>query len=326
MPVVIQKYSETEKEKWNAFVQSADNSNFLFNRNFMDYHNDRFTDCSIMVFEDNVLVGVFPANKKNNTVYSHQGLTYGGLILNERRNVKKMLEYFHSVFAFYSSDGITEIVYKPLPSCFCKTQNDLEHFVMNILGAETIKVDTGFVIDNRNELKFQERRRRSLKKGEKAGTVVKINNDFDTYWNSILVPNLKEKFGTAPVHSLEEINMLHARFPDKIKQANAYINNQITAGVTLFEFENMAHCQYISSNDFGRDSGAIDFLFNNLIHLYTPTVTYFSLGTANNNGTDINTGLCEWKEGWGARIHAHFHYKFKTENINVLEKYFKKDV
>lgn len=326
MKLKIEKYNIEYKNSWNNYIYLGENSNFLFHRDFMDYHSNRFIDASVLIYDDGNLVGLFPANIKDNTVYSHQGLTYGGLILADRRNVQKTIEYFHVLFSYYSSLGIKEIIYKPLPTCFCRNQNELEHFVMNMLGAEILKVDTGFVIDNRNELKFQERRKRSLKKGEKAGTEIRIDNDFDAYWNSILVPNLKEKFGTSPVHSLEEIKLLHSRFPDKIKQANAYIDNQITAGVTLFEFENMVHCQYISSNDFGRDSGAIDYLFNNLIHLYKPTVTYFSLGTANNNGKDINTGLCEWKEGWSARIHAHFHYKFKTENINVLEKYFKKDV
>lgn len=289
----------------------------------MDYHSDRFTDASCMVFDEETLVAVFPANKKEQTVYSHQGLTYGGVILNERKNVKKLIEYFHSVFAFYANAGATDVVYKPVPNYLSKTVNDLEHFVLNMVKAEVTKVDTAFVIDYRNEIKFQERRRRSVKKGEKAATEIKTDNDFAAYWNSILIPNLRDKFGTAPVHSLEEIQLLHSRFPEHIKQANAYINNEIVAGVTLFEFNNCMHCQYISSNDFGRDSGAIDLLFNNLIHLYQPTKTYFGLGTANNNGNDINIGLCEWKEGWGAKINAQFHYKFKTEHINALERFYK---
>ncbi len=321
--IEVKAYTSDLKEQWNSFVALADNSNFLFNRSFMEYHSDRFNDASILLFDEGILIGIFPANKKDSTVYSHQGLTYGGLILNERRNVKKLIEYYHSVFAYYSSNGVSEIVYKPVPSYLSRTVNDLEHFVLNILKAEVTKVDTAFVIDYRNEIKFQERRRRSVKKGEKANTEIKTDNDFAAYWNSILVPNLRDKFGTAPVHSLEEIQLLHSRFPEQIKQANAYINGEIVAGVTLFEFNECIHCQYISSNDFGRDSGAIDLLFNNLIHLYQKDKKYFGLGTANNNGNDINIGLCEWKEGWGAKIHAQFHYKFKTENINGLERFFK---
>jgi len=323
MALTVIPYTVNEKEKWNAFVKQADNSTFLFERDFMDYHSDRFTDCSILLLDENNLVAVFPANKKDSNVYSHQGLTYGGLILQERKNVKKLIEYFHTVFAFYKEQGITEIIYKPVPGYLSKTINELEHFVMNMLDAVVTKVDTAFTIDFRNELKFQERRRRSVKKGEKAGTEIRLDNDFSAYWNGILVPNLRDKFGTKPVHSLDEIQLLYSRFPENMKQANAYVNNEIVAGVTLLEFNNCVHCQYISSNDFGRDSGAIDLLFNNLINSYQQKNTFFSLGTANNDGNDINIGLCEWKEGWGAKIHAHFHYKFKTENINALERFFK---
>lgn len=326
MAISVQPYQSTDLEKWNAFIRQADNSTFLFERNFMEYHCDRFTDCSVLLYEENNLIGVFPANRKEDSVYSHQGLTYGGLVLLERKNVKKLTEYFHSVFSYFHSLGVKYIIYKPVPGYLCKNINDLEHFILNICGATTTKVDTSFVIDFRNEIKIQERRRRSVKKGEKAATEIRINNDFDSYWNQILVPNLRDKFGTTPVHSLNEIKLLHSRFPEKITQANAYINNEIVAGVTLFDFNNCIHCQYISSNDFGRDSGAIDLLFNNLINLYQPTKTYFSLGTANNNGNDINIGLCEWKEGWGAKIHAHFHYRLNTENVNALERFFKKDV
>lgn len=316
--IEIVAYQPELKEKWNEFVRLADNSNFLFDRNFMEYHSDRFTDRSVLVYDEGTLCGVFPANIKDNVLHSHQGLTYGGLVLHERKNVKKLVNYFISVFSYYQAQGITDVYYKPVPNYIAKTINDLEHFVLNILRAEVIRVDTSFVLDLSTEIKFQERRRRSIKKGEKHNTVVKVDNDFKAFWNKVLEPNLMEKFGNRPVHNLEEIELLYSRFPEKISQANAYINDEIVAGVTLMDFDGTVHCQYISSNDFGKDSGAIDLLFSDIINLYKPAKRYFSLGTANNSGNSVNFGLTEWKEGWGSKIHAHFYYKFKTENINNL--------
>lgn len=319
--IEIIPYTAEQKDKWNDFVKNADNSNFLFDRNFMEYHSDRFTDGSVLLLDENVVCGVFPANKKGNNIYSHQGLTYGGLILNERKNVRKMINYFYALGSYFHSQGIEEIYYKPIPNYISKTVNDLEHFVFAELKAEVVKVDTSFVVDLKQELKFQERRRRSVKKGEKVNTRVEIDNNFEKFWNSVLIPNLRDKFGTKPVHSLEEINLLHSRFPTQLLQANAYVNDEIAAGVTLMDFEGTIHCQYISSTDHGRDCGAIDFLFNNLINLYQPSKKYFSLGTANNEGNDINFGLTEWKEGWGGKIHGHFYYKFKTENSSNLVRF-----
>ncbi len=307
--------------EWNGFVEKADNSNFLFNRSFMEYHKDRFTDASVLVYDDNVLVAIFPANKKDATVYSHQGLTYGGLVLSDRRNERKLLAYYHALVKFFNEQGAGEMVYKPMPNYLSKTIHDFEHFVMNMFKAELIKVDTSFVMSARDELKIQERRRRSVKKGIKSNTEVRFDNDFVGFWNNILSPNLLEKFNTKPVHSLAEISLLHAAFPEKITQVNAYVDNHAVAGATLFHFGTCVHCQYISSNDFGRESGALDFLFDRLIEHYRGKTEYFSLGTANNSGNDLNLGLCEWKEGWGARIWAHFHYKFATQNYSQLERF-----
>lgn len=321
MLIEIKPYKQENSEAWNNFIAEADNSNFLFNRNFMDYHSDRFNDCSVMLYEENILTGVFPANKKNSSVYSHQGLTYGGLILKERRNEKKLIKYYYELFKYFHDNGATELIYKPIPNYLSKTVNDFEHFVLNMLSAELTKIDTAFIIDTREELKFQERRKRSIKKGIKANTEIRKDNDFEAFWNKILVPNLKEKFGTKPVHTFEEITLLQKRFPDKIKQVNAYINNEIVAGVTLFEFDKAIHCQYISSNDEGRDSGAIDLLFEDLINRSKGAFTYLSLGTANNEGNDLNLGLCDWKEGWGSKIWAHFHYKFSPSNFKNIERF-----
>lgn len=321
MDIEVKPYESSQFDNWNTFIAKADNSHFLFNRNFMDYHSDRFHDNSLLLYEDAVLVGVFPANKKEQTIYSHQGLTFGGLILNDRRNEKKLIRYFYSLFHYLYTNGFTELIYKPIPNYISKTVNEFEHFVLNMTDAKVDKVDTSFVIDNTKEFTFQERRKRSIKKGAKQQVDVRFDNNFEAFWNDILVPNLQERFAAKPVHSLDEIKLLHSRFPEKIKQVNGYINNEINSGVTLFEFENTVHCQYISSNVFGKDSGAIDFLFNNLIHLYQNKALYFSLGTANNSGKDLNFGLCDWKEGWGARIWAHFHYRISLVNFKHLEKF-----
>lgn len=319
--IKVTSYSSDQKATWDQFVKEGDNSVFVYERDFMEYHRDRFTDSSLMVYEEGELIAVFPANIKDATVYSHQGLTYGGLVMKERRLVKKMIACFHAVISFLKEKNVKTIVYKPVPDYFCRTVNDTEHFILNLLEAKVLKVDTGFMIDYRDELKFQERRRRSAKKGEKHKTTVAIQDEFGGFWNDILIPNLRDKFGSAPVHSLEEIELLHQRFPEKIKQANAFIDETLVAGATLFDFGRTIHCQYISSNDFGRDSGAIDLLFDHLIKMYAPEKKYFSFGTANNHGNDINIGLSEWKEGWGSKIRAHFHYAFETDKLTALEKF-----
>ena len=77
----IRKYTADKKEAWNKFVNKAKNSTFLFDRNYMDYHSDRFNDNSLMFYKKGRLYALLPAHKIANILYSHLGLTYGGLIM-----------------------------------------------------------------------------------------------------------------------------------------------------------------------------------------------------------------------------------------------------
>ena len=79
----VQRYTASHFNEWNAFVKTAKNATFLFDRNFMDYHSDRFEDYSLLVFKEDKLFSLLPANLKENRLISHQGLTYGSFILQE---------------------------------------------------------------------------------------------------------------------------------------------------------------------------------------------------------------------------------------------------
>ena len=76
----IRKYNDADKEVWNAYVEHARNATFLLNRSYMDYHSDRFHDHSLMIFHNNKLYALLPANEDGDVFYSHQGLTYAGLL------------------------------------------------------------------------------------------------------------------------------------------------------------------------------------------------------------------------------------------------------
>jgi hypothetical protein len=42
----VKQYQESDYECWNTFVNQAKNATFLFHRDFMEYHKDRFEDYS----------------------------------------------------------------------------------------------------------------------------------------------------------------------------------------------------------------------------------------------------------------------------------------
>ena len=70
------KYSKNNFDQWNEFVSKSKNGTFIHNRNFMEYHSNRFQDYSLIVIENQKWVAILPANIVENTLNSHQGLSF----------------------------------------------------------------------------------------------------------------------------------------------------------------------------------------------------------------------------------------------------------
>ena len=81
----------------------------------MDYHKDRFEDFSLMVFKKNKLLAVLPLNKKEMEVYSHAGLTYGGLLLKKEAKLKEVLFCYQHILKYLSEEGIQTLHIKQIP-------------------------------------------------------------------------------------------------------------------------------------------------------------------------------------------------------------------
>ena len=79
----IKRYDDSDSAVWNSFVAQSKQGTFLFDRRYMDYHRNRFADYSLLFYLKGKLYAILPANIVGDTLWSHQGLTYGGLITNE---------------------------------------------------------------------------------------------------------------------------------------------------------------------------------------------------------------------------------------------------
>ncbi|MEN9447689.1 MAG: hypothetical protein RJA25_979 [Bacteroidota bacterium] len=310
------RYSEELQDNWNSFLEKSKNSTFLFHRNFMDYHKDRFSDYSLMIYDDkNDLVACFPAMQSSATVItSHAGLTYGGLVLKREEKLNNTIEVFKAILKFLYDNGFEKIILKDFPKFYNNSPSEEIEYALFLSNAKIIRRDTAIVIDNLKPIKYQSRRERSVKKGIKIGVTIDELEDFTTFWNSILTPNLNERFGVNPVHSLEEILLLKNFFPEEIKLYTSFINGKMMAGTVLFITPDVVHAQYISGIEEGRNNGALDFLFDFVIKKYA-TVKYFDFGICNENaGRDLNFGLLDWKEGFGGRTFCHNFYEIETVN------------
>ncbi|WP_299767525.1 GNAT family N-acetyltransferase [uncultured Dokdonia sp.] len=289
----------------------------------MEYHRDRFVDHSLLVYKGSKLVAVLPANRIDQVLHSHQGLTYGGLVVSPKTKLADVIEICQTLLKHLHDQGITTLHLKEIPSFYSALPSEEMAYILQLVQAGCIRVDTASVIDYRNRLAIQSNRVEGVKKAQKQGLRIEETQDFESFWNEILLPNLEKRHAAKPTHTLEEINSLHAKFPKNIRQFNVYKEDQIVAGATIFQTKTTAHVQYISANEQKQELGALDFLFQELIIKTFADLWYFDFGISNEQqGTKLNKGLSYWKECFGARTYVHRFYEIETANHHLLNNVF----
>ena len=310
---VVTKYTAAHKDVWNHFVTTAKNATFLFHRDFMEYHSDRFKDHSLLVYKNDELYALLPANKKGDVVYSHQGLTYGSFILQESAKLLYAFEAFKVLLQYLHENGVRTLDVRIIPTFYNRMPSDeLDYFVYKA-NATLAKRDVSMVIDFQHKLRFQKNRREGINKAVRNGLTVQIDDNYEGFWNEILIPNLSGKHGVSPVHSLEEIKLLAARFPENIKQVNVYHEGTIVAGTTVFLTKTTIHPQYVSGNGDKNFYGSLDMVYDYIINHCWNDKRYFDFNiSSEENGTILNQGLIFWKETCGARTFTVDNYVIDT--------------
>lgn len=318
----IKKYTPDYYFLWNEFVSQAKNATFLFHRDFMEYHQDRFEDYSLLVLDEkNKLVALLPANRVGATVYSHQGLTYGGFILNEKIGLSQTIEVVKKTLAFLYENDIKVLNLKLIPSIYHKIPSNEIDYIMFLLESKLYRRDSIAIVDLAHKLPISRIRKRGIEKGIKNNLVIKEVESFEVFWNEILIPNLEKKYSVNPVHSLEEITYLKRKFPNLIKQFNVYHKDKIVAGITVFEKDNVIHPQYVSGNElFNNELGSLDYLYDYLMSKVYKDKKNFDFGISNENqGKNLNKTLHYFKESFGARTINQDFYEVETANYSLLE-------
>lgn len=302
----IKKYTKEESAVWNTFVKDSKNGTFLFHRDFMEYHEDRFQDYSLMIYENYSLVALLPANINDSVIHSHQGLTYGGLILKKSIGGEKLQSLTTALIRFLQSNSIDTLFIKLPPVFYHKLPSNELAFFLTESGAEMYRRDLNLGIDYSLPIKIHKNKMKHFERNKDLGFIIEEVNDFSGFWNNVLSPRLKEKHGVTPVHTIEEISLLKKRFPDNIKQFVVSLNNEVLAGITIFDTGFVAKSQYGAVTKAGEKYRALDFLFITLIQKYEKKgYKFFDMGTV----TESNFGLLKQKEELGCEIYTQDFYK-----------------
>jgi len=299
------RYTQEHEARWNQFVASAKNGTFMLNRRYMDYHSNRFEDCSLMFIEKGRIQAVLPANvsMEQACVYSHQGLTYGGLVMGCEINAARVLEVFTLMKQYYASAfGAKRLIYKSIPHIYHQQASGEDEYALYRNGARLVACGLSSAINLKAPIAYERSRRNALKKAAKNQLQVETSEDYEAYW-AILSEVLGKRHGLTPVHSAEELRLLASRFPRNIK---LYVvrgeDGHIIAGTYVYIYDNVIHTQYMTATDESRHTGALDLLVDYLIQQYASTHQCLDFGiSTEDNGLWLNEGLIYQKEGFGGR-------------------------
>lgn len=294
------------------FVKCSRNGTFLFLRDYMDYHSDRFMNHSLMYYSDKgELLAVMAANETISSdgkkeLHSHQGLTYGGLILSEHTKTIQVLEMFDVTIEYLKKLGFSEWHYKQIPTCYHRIPSEEDEYALWRLNAvlESCLISTAIPLNGCTvSLDVERRRKRGQTKALKKGYKIFKTDDMNVFWR-IMESNLYTRYSVRPVHTVEEMMKLRQSFPDKIFCFVIKQGDDIEGGCIIYiANDTCVHIQYGHSTPKGRKDGVLDLLYLSLIDLYSQKgYRYLDFGNSNEEeGLYLNKNLIAQKEGFGGR-------------------------
>ena len=326
--LAVHRYEPGHANDWDALVSRSCNGTFLHTRRFLSYHGDRFVDMSL-VLEDRRgrIKAVFPAAvspASHEVIVSHPGLTYGGLVHDGSVRGASMIAALQGITDHYRQLGYSQLRYKAVPAVYHSVPADDDLYALFRLSAHRYRSDLSAAIDLSRRGRASQRRIRSRGAAEAAGvTTHETWDEIAGFW-SILEVNLAERHSASPVHSLQEIQLLHERFADEILLVVARISDVLVGGIILFAAGPALHMQYAATTNQGRTACASDLILNHAIGLARERGhRYFDFGVSTpDEGQSLNQGLYQFKVSFGAGGVIHDYYELDLLRLlgGVLEQ------
>lgn len=306
----IVRYTPEHHDEWNLFVDMSKNGTFLFDRHYMDYHADRFSDHSLMFYLKGKLYALLPANEDNHVLYSHQGLTYGGLVMGMEATTSHVMELFEGLREYLQQHAIQRVVYKAIPWIYHRVPAEEPLYAIHrTFNYHLMERDVSSTIATDHQLRWKKDRRHGLMLSQKNGVSVSQGNDYAAFWD-ILNDNLWQNHGVKPVHTLSEILLLHERFPRNIVLFEARKEGVLLGGSVVYLTPQVVHTQYIAATPEGKRLGVVDAIIHELLQTY-PDYAYIDFGKSTEIHSDmLNQNLIYQKEGFGARAVCYDTYEW----------------
>ena len=311
MSIVVEKYNQANTEQWDDFAWQANNGTIFQTRKFLNYHPpERFEDFSLIFKKEKRLIALFPATERyeghRRNLTSHRGSSYGGLITKYSLNIRDAFRLVEALVEFGTQNKFQGIELTPPPIIYQLRPSNYIDFALVKNGFGYLKREISSVIpltfSESDVLQtFSSESRRAVRRALKLGVEVRESEDYEDFYK-ILKRNLKMRHNVQPTHTLDELLLLREIYPDRIRLFGAYVEEELVAGVVMFDCnERVALAFYISHNEDQQQFRGVNCLFCEIIKWSIQNnFGYLDFGIFTVD-MDPNWGLGRFKESFGAQ-------------------------
>ena len=307
MKINVLRYTSDLESDWATVLADSKNSLFLFDRDYIAYHGERFVDFSAIAYLDGKPAALLPAtiDKSEGHAQSHPGLTFGGVALRRDLRSDAAIALVNMCLDLLKAWGATTLTIRMVPPFLWSYPAAELDYALWLRGFASVRRDLSSVLPLAGHLAFNASKKQGIAKAMKSGLI--IGEGSLREFHALLSATLRERHGVAPVHSLKELMLLNSLFPKKIFLRSAAHGGVMLAGVLIYRYPTAWHTQYMAASKRGRELGALDGVIASAIDEATVAgANFFSFGVSTElNGRNINKGLLWQKESFGARSVVH---------------------
>lgn len=300
--ITLEDYSEIHRSAWENLVDCSFNGTFMHKRSFLDYHKDKYDDCSLVIKKDNIISAIFPAARTTDSIVSHPGLAVGGLVYNDKIRGTDIVDILSKIKIYFNHKNI---VYKATPTEFHRHAVSDDIWALFVLGASKSSCDISAILNpltTNYEYRSERKQELSSLKNNIVISAMDLSNIdlVQEFWDKVLLPNM-DKYKINPTHSPEDIVYLYKKFPVFVKGLLArHTNGKMLSGLIIFRFNKCYHVQYSVSNSKGRALNSLTLLHHYMIEHLPSDVHFYNFGKSTENyGYKLNTNLYYYKNGFG---------------------------
>ena len=293
-----------EKE-WDRLVEESHNGHLMAKSGFFRYHEDRFEDASLLLRCRSRPLGVIPGNVDGDTFWSHQGVSFGGLILRRRARFGEVGTAVAALLEHLQSRGCARLMYRPAPHPYHRQPRDEDVYFLEQAGARRVETKLhSMLICRGGATASSQKWRRDLRRARRSGVRIRAGHgdDLPRVWEQ--VERLLALHGQRPVHSLDDIRLLCGRFPENVRLTVAEgAGGDFLAGMLTLHFGRTITALYLGETEAGREACAGKLINQQHIGAEENEGCWFDLGqwcdTDSREGSD---SLLMHKELMGGRL------------------------